>query len=125
MAAAGSAARGPVQQLRLYLTYPIPCRRYSRTTARPWWACAWRRLGRTSAPATLTYLDNGVVFVGSCAGDSQLVRLHATPPVPAEPANFVEVLETFTNLGPIVDMAVVDLERQGQCQARHHPNLLP
>ena len=28
-------------------------------------------LGRTSAPSTLTYLDNGVVFVGSCSGDSQ------------------------------------------------------
>jgi len=52
----------------------------------------------------------------------QLVRLHATPPVPSEPTNFVEVLETFTNLGPIVDMAVVDLERQGQCQARLSQN---
>ncbi len=31
-------------------------------------------LGRTSAPSTLTYLDNGVVFVGSSGGDSQLVR---------------------------------------------------
>ncbi len=29
-------------------------------------------LGRTSAPSTLTYLDNGVVFVGSCSGDSQV-----------------------------------------------------
>ena len=48
----------------------------------------------------------------------QLVRLHPTPPVASEPTNFVEVLETFTNLGPIVDMAAVDLERQGQCQAR-------
>ena len=53
---------------------------------------------------------------------SQLVRLHATPPAPSEPTNFVEVLETFTNLGPIVDMAVVDLERQGQCQARMSRN---
>jgi len=25
-------------------------------------------------------------------------------------------METFTNLGPIVDMCVVDLERQGQGQ---------
>lgn len=31
-------------------------------------------LGRTSAPSTLTYLDNGVVYVGSSFGDSQLVR---------------------------------------------------
>ena len=27
-----------------------------------------------------------------------------------------QVMETFTNLGPIVDMCVVDLERQGQGQ---------
>ena len=34
------------------------------------------RLGRVSAPSTLTYLDNGVVYVGSSFGDSQLVRRH-------------------------------------------------
>lgn len=28
------------------------------------------------------------------------------------------VMETFTNLGPIVDMCVVDLERQGQGQVK-------
>lgn len=27
-------------------------------------------------------------------------------------------METFTNLGPIVDMCVVDLERQGQGQVK-------
>ena len=30
-------------------------------------------LGRISPPSTLAYLDNGVVFVGSTCGDSQLV----------------------------------------------------
>ena len=39
-------------------------------------------LGRTSAPSTLTYLDNGVVFVGSCSGDSQARR--ASQRLPAE-----------------------------------------
>lgn len=33
--------------------------------------------------------------------------------------SYVAVMETFTNLGPIVDMCVVDLERQGQGQVRH------
>ena len=28
----------------------------------------------------------------------------------------MQTMETFTNLGPIVDMCVVDLERQGQGQ---------
>ena len=44
------------------------------------------------------------------------VRLHATPVVPSEPDSYVEVLETMTNLGPIIDFVVVDLERQGQGQ---------
>ena len=30
--------------------------------------------------------------------------------------SYVTTMETFTNLGPIVDMCVVDLERQGQGQ---------
>ena len=55
---------------------------------------------------------------GSLFGDSQLIRLHPQAPNPAEPSNFVEVLDRWTNLGPIVDMAVVDLERQGQGQVR-------
>ncbi|MEQ2214980.1 DNA damage-binding protein 1, partial [Xenoophorus captivus] len=33
-----------------------------------------------------------------------------------EQGSYVTVMETFTNLGPIVDMCVVDLERQGQGQ---------
>ena len=38
---------------------------------------------------------------------------------PDENGAYVQVLETFTNLGPIVDMCVVDLERQGQGQVAH------
>ena len=49
-------------------------------------------------------------------GDSQLARVHAAPPNPAEPEMLVEVLDSFDNLGPIVDFVVVDLDRQGQGQ---------
>ena len=35
---------------------------------------------------------------------------------PNEDGLYVQVMETFANLGPIVDMVVVDLERQGQQQ---------
>ncbi|XP_024396613.1 DNA damage-binding protein 1a [Physcomitrium patens] len=70
-------------------------------------------LGETSAASTLSYLDNGVVFVGSSYGDSQLIRLNHQ----ADAKNsYVEVLESYVNLGPIVDLCVVDLERQGQGQ---------
>lgn len=43
-------------------------------------------------------------------------RLHAHPPDPSQPESFLEVLDTTTNLGPIVDFCVVDLDRQGQGQ---------
>lgn len=35
---------------------------------------------------------------------------------PDSSGSYVEVLERFVNLGPIVDFCVVDLERQGQGQ---------
>ncbi|CAD7703040.1 unnamed protein product, partial [Ostreobium quekettii] len=74
-----------------------------------------QQLGRTPAASSLSYLDSGVVFVGSRFGDSQLVKLHSAP-VNGSPDNYIELLDTFTNLGPIIDFCVVDLDRQGQCQ---------
>lgn len=70
-------------------------------------------LGEISIPECVTYLDNGVLFIGSRHGDSQLVKLNT---VADDSGNYVSVMETFTNLGPILDMCVVDLERQGQGQ---------
>lgn len=43
----------------------------------------------------------------------QLVKLNLHPDAKG---SYVEVLERYTNLGPIVDFCVVDLERQGQGQ---------
>jgi DNA damage-binding protein 1 len=68
-------------------------------------------LGEISIPECLSYLDNRVVFVGSRFGDSQLVKLNAD-----ENNWYVTVMETFTNLAPIVDMTIVDLDREGQGQ---------
>ncbi|PNH01550.1 DNA damage-binding protein 1a, partial [Tetrabaena socialis] len=36
----------------------------------------------------------------------------------SEPPRYVEVVDSFANLGPIVDFVVMDLERQGQGQVR-------
>lgn len=47
---------------------------------------------------------------------SQICRLHSSPPNPSEPDNYVEILDTTTSLAPIVDFAVVDMDRQGQGQ---------
>lgn len=70
-------------------------------------------LGDISIPECITYLDNGVLFIGSRHGDSQLIRLNTEAD---ENGAYVVVMDTYTNLGPILDMCVVDLERQGQGQ---------
>jgi DNA damage-binding protein 1 len=43
----------------------------------------------------------------------QLIKLNSQADAKG---SYVEVLESFVNLGPIVDLCVVDLERQGQGQ---------
>ncbi|XP_078488392.1 DNA damage-binding protein 1 [Ciona intestinalis] len=83
-------------------------------------------LGEVSIPEAISYLDNGVVYIGSRLGDSQLIRLHTTPVEVQSPTDssmegrpkpsLISVLDTYTNLGPIIDMCVVDLDRQGQGQ---------
>ena len=95
-------------------------------------------LGRTSCAECLAYLDSGVLFLGSRMGDSQLLRLRSPDDAVAvdedadrddkddddddddeaddDEDGQLEVLETYPNLGPIVDMCAVDLERDGQCQ---------
>jgi DNA damage-binding protein 1 len=71
-------------------------------------------LGTTVAASAISYLDNGVVFIGSALGDSQVLRLLAERD--AETGALFEVLEAQANLAPIVDFACVDLESQGQDQ---------
>lgn len=68
-------------------------------------------LGTISIPEALVYLDNDHAFVGSHLGDSQLVQLHENPD---EQGEYVEIMETFTNIAPVLDFEVVDLEGQGQ-----------
>ncbi|GMF12407.1 unnamed protein product [Phytophthora lilii] len=70
-------------------------------------------LGETSIASCLAYLDNGVVFIGSTFGDSQLIKLNADRD---EQGSYIEVLDTYVNIGPIIDFCVMDLDRQGQGQ---------
>lgn len=70
-------------------------------------------LGETNIASCLSYLDNGVVFIGSTFGDSQLIKLNA---MRDETGSYIEVLDTYVNVGPIIDFCVMDLDRQGQGQ---------
>ncbi|CAJ0574789.1 unnamed protein product, partial [Mesorhabditis spiculigera] len=69
-------------------------------------------LGRCSMPECVTYVDNGVVFIGSRMGDSQLIHLNEKPDVNG---SFVSVIETFQNVGPVRDMLLLQAEN-GQSQ---------
>lgn len=73
------------------------------------------RLGACSAPSALAYVDAGFVFVGSGKGDSQLLRLRPTVDILDTASPHLESIARFSNLGPIVDFAAVDLDRAGQC----------
>lgn len=62
------------------------------------------RLGRTAVPSCLTYIDDGVVYVGSCHGDSSLIRL-STDAVRGT-GNYFATLQTFPSLAPMTDFVV-------------------
>jgi DNA damage-binding protein 1 len=68
-------------------------------------------LGTTSIPESICYLDNGVAYIGSLFGDSQLIKLKSEK---EEDGSHVEVIQSYPNIGPILDMCVVESEKQGQ-----------
>lgn len=70
------------------------------------------RLGITSIPTAICYLDNAVTYIGSHYGDSQLIKL-TTEPDPVSGV-FFQIMDTFYNIAPISDMAVVNIEAQSQ-----------
>lgn len=57
-------------------------------------------LGETSRASTLVYLDGGRIFVGSHQGDSQVIQIAQQR---------IEVLQTFSNIAPILDFTVMDM----------------
>ena len=70
----------------------------------------WRLdyLGTTSRASCLVYLDGGYVFVGSHQGDSQVIQIQERG---------VEIVQTFANIAPILDFAIMDMgSREGEGQ---------
>jgi DNA damage-binding protein 1 len=57
-------------------------------------------LGETSRASTLVYLDEGRIFVGSNQGDSQVIQIRERG---------LDVLQTFSNIAPILDFTVMDM----------------
>ena len=92
-------------------------------------AMQFEALGSTALASTLTYLKEGLLFVGSTFGDSQLVQIHDDPIVSRNSISntvdddvnnddqeggdvlmdttYLSVIEEYTNLGPILDFDLV------------------
>ena len=70
-------------------------------------------LGHVTIASTMSYLGDSCVFLGSTLGDHQLIRLQTER---GEDGSFLSVVDSFPNLGSIVDLAVMDLDQQGQGQ---------
>lgn len=68
-------------------------------------------MSKISIPSTISYIDSSGVFIGSTYGDSQLIKLNSSKD---ETDSFLQVQDSFLNMGPITDFVVVDLDRQGQ-----------
>lgn len=58
-------------------------------------------------------MDNKIIYVASKFGDSQLIELHYELNVTD---SHITVLDQYLNLGPIVDMCLVDIDQRGQEQ---------
>lgn len=69
-------------------------------------------LGETCIAECMCYLDNGVCFIGSRFGDSQLIRLSTEPR--ADGTGYISLLDSYTNLAPIRDMTVMRCNGQQQ-----------
>ena len=70
-------------------------------------------LGHATVPNCISYIDNGVIYIGSIHGNSELVRLITERP---DHGSHLINIQSYDNLGPIKDMLIVDLEKQGQGQ---------
>ena len=67
-------------------------------------------LGSTSRATVLVYLGGGVLFVGSHQGDSQVLRIGD---------GSFEVIQTLSNIAPILDFTVMDLGNRASESQTH------
>ncbi|CUS14274.1 unnamed protein product [Tuber aestivum] len=75
-----------------------------------------KNIGNASVPETLVHLGQGLLFLGSHSGDSQLIQLHEDEPV-------VRVQQVLDNIGPMIDFRAVDLDysRSGEGTRQYSP----
>ena len=62
---------------------------------------------KISTPTTITPLSSQYVYIGSHFGDAQVIRI--LPDRSSSRGSYIEVVDAFTNVAPLMDTAVVDL----------------
>lgn len=67
-------------------------------------------IGKTSRASNLVYLGSDLLFVASHYGDSQLFRLDLEND---DPRQYVQLVQTLSNIGPILDFAIMDMGNRG------------
>lgn len=68
------------------------------------------RMGDVHIPATITYLGEGVCFIGTQYGDSQLIKL--SEHIDHKTKSFIAASTEYTALGPILDFDTVTSNQQ-------------
>ncbi|TAQ85121.1 hypothetical protein B7494_g6546 [Chlorociboria aeruginascens] len=72
------------------------------------------KIGRAPKATALIYLGNGLLFVGSHVGDSQLLSVNAD-------GEGFDLLQTIPNIAPILDFAVMDMgNREGETASNEY-----
>ncbi|KAK4237342.1 hypothetical protein C8A03DRAFT_34715 [Achaetomium macrosporum] len=71
------------------------------------------RIGKTSRASNLVYLGDDLLFVASHYGDSQLFRLDLQN---EDPKQFLQLVQTLPNIGPILDFTIMDLGNRDESQ---------
>ena len=94
-------------------------------------ALNFETLGSCALASSLAYLRDGLVYVASNMGDSQLVQIHDEPIAASEDTDneallettYLSVVEEYTHLGPILDFDLIPTTpgttadaQMGQCQ---------
>ena len=75
-----------------------------------------REIGRTSKATKLVHLRDGIVYVASHEGDSQVIRADVWSETPR-----VEVLQTLDNIAPVLDFTIMDMgNREGEAQTNEY-----
>ena len=69
-------------------------------------------IGETSRASCLVYLGEGLVYVGSHQGDSQMIKIKERS---------IEIMQTFSNIAPILDFTIMDMgSRAGESQTNEY-----